>query len=107
MATPTGAAKPSPNLVYQTLNAYQGTAALRAAIDLDIFTLIGEGVDTAAALAKRCKASERGTRILCDYLTILGFLTKQDGRYTLTLDSATFLDRRSPSSMASSWRRTR
>jgi 2-polyprenyl-3-methyl-5-hydroxy-6-metoxy-1,4-benzoquinol methylase len=101
MATPTGAAKPSPNLVYQTLNAYQGTAALRAGIDLDVFTAIGEGVDTVAALAKRCKATERGVRILCDYLTILGFLTKQDLRYLLTPDSATFLDRRSPASMAS------
>jgi len=101
MATSTGAAKPSPNLVYQTLNAYQGTAALRAAIDLDVFTAIGEGVDTAATLATRCKAAERGVRILCDYLTILGFLTKQDRRYALTPDSAMFLDRRSPASMAS------
>ncbi len=101
MATPTGAARPSPTLVYQTLNAYQNTAALRAAIDLDIFTAIGEGVDTAAALAKRCKAAERGVRILCDYLTILGFLTKQDHRYALTPDSAMFLDRRSPDCVAS------
>jgi tRNA A58 N-methylase Trm61 len=101
MATPTGAAKPSPTLVYQTLNGYQGTAALRAGIDLDVFTAIGEGVDTVAALATRCKAAERGIRILCDYLTILGFLTKHDGRYALTPDSAMFLDRRSPVSMAS------
>ncbi len=96
MATQTGAAKLNPTLVYQTLNAYQNTAALRAAIDLDIFTAIGEGDDTVAALAKRCRATERGVRILCDYLTILGFLTKQDQRYALTPDSATFLDRRSP-----------
>ncbi len=101
MATPTGAAKSNLNLVYQTLNGYQGTAALRAAIDLDIFTAIGEGADTAAALAKRCRATERGVRILCDYLTIIGFLTKQDQRYTLTPESAKFLDRRSPASMAS------
>jgi 2-polyprenyl-3-methyl-5-hydroxy-6-metoxy-1,4-benzoquinol methylase len=101
MATPTGVTKPSPTLVYQTLNGYQGTAALRAGIDLDVFTAIGEGVDTVAALATRCKAAERGIRILCDYLTILGFLTKHDGRYALTPDSAMFLDRRSPASMAS------
>jgi 2-polyprenyl-3-methyl-5-hydroxy-6-metoxy-1,4-benzoquinol methylase len=101
MATPTGAEKPNPGLVYQTLNAYQETAALRAGIDLDIFTVIGEGVDTVAAIAKRCQAAERGIRILCDYLTILGFLTKQDLRYALTPDSAIFLDRRSPASMAS------
>jgi 2-polyprenyl-3-methyl-5-hydroxy-6-metoxy-1,4-benzoquinol methylase len=83
-------------LVYETLNAYQQTAALKAAIELDVFTAIGDGTDTAALLANRCEGTERGLRILCDYLTILGFLSKTEQRYTLTLDSATFLDRRSP-----------
>jgi 2-polyprenyl-3-methyl-5-hydroxy-6-metoxy-1,4-benzoquinol methylase len=101
MATPTGGASPNPQLIYQTLNAYQNTAALRAAIDLDVFTAIGEGDDTVAALAKRCRATERGIRILCDYLVIIGFLTKQDQRYALSPESAAFLDRRSPTSMAS------
>lgn len=95
MATQTLAPQPDRNLVYHTLNAYQNTAALRAGIELDVFTAIGEGADTAAALAKRCSAAERGVRILCDYLTLIGFLTKQDHRYALTLDSAMFLDRRS------------
>jgi ubiquinone/menaquinone biosynthesis C-methylase UbiE len=35
-------------------------------------------------------------RILCDFLTIMGMLTKQENEYALTLDSATFLDKRSP-----------
>jgi ubiquinone/menaquinone biosynthesis C-methylase UbiE len=35
-------------------------------------------------------------RILCDFLTIMGFVTKEDGRYALTPDSAMFLDRKSP-----------
>lgn len=35
-------------------------------------------------------------RILCDYLTVLGFLKKKGERYLLTKDSATFLDRNSP-----------
>lgn len=33
------------------------------------------------------KASPRGVRILADYLTINGFLCKQDDSYTLTPDS--------------------
>jgi len=101
MATPTGGAKPNPQIVYHTLNAYQNTAALRAAIELDVFTAIGEGDDTIAALAKRCRATERGIRILCDYLVIIGFLAKRDQRYALSPESAAFLDRRSPTSMAS------
>jgi 2-polyprenyl-3-methyl-5-hydroxy-6-metoxy-1,4-benzoquinol methylase len=102
MASKPGAAEPNPNLVYETLNAYQNTAALKAAIELDLFTKIGQGFDTVAALAERCQATARGVRILCDYLTILGFLSKTGQRYALTLDSATFLDRRSPAYQGSS-----
>ena len=102
MSTHSSATKLNPMLVYQTLNAYQQTAALRAAIDLDIFTAIGEGADTVDVLAKRCSGTERGVRILCDYLTIGGFLTKQNQRYVLTPDSAAFLDRRSAAYQGSS-----
>jgi 2-polyprenyl-3-methyl-5-hydroxy-6-metoxy-1,4-benzoquinol methylase len=94
-------AKPSAELVFDTLNAYQRTAGLKAAIELDIFTAIGQGVNTVPKLAKRCEATERGVRILCDYLTIIGFLTKEGQEYALTPDSAMFLDRRSPACIAS------
>ena len=80
MTTSAQAAQPSPDRIFETLTAFQQTEALRSAIELDIFTAIGEGATTAAALAHRCGASERGTRILCDYLTIIGFLTKEGGR---------------------------
>ena len=90
------AQQPSPQLFFQTINAHQRTEALKAGIELDVFTAIGEGNTTAAEIAKRCETSERGMRILCDFLTIHGMLTKQDGHYGLTLDSATFLDKRSP-----------
>jgi 2-polyprenyl-3-methyl-5-hydroxy-6-metoxy-1,4-benzoquinol methylase len=92
----TDTAAPSPQLFFDTVQAYQRTAALRAAIELDLFTTIGDGAETVPAIAAQCKASERGTRILCDYLTIIGFLTKTDGRYQLTLDSSVFLSTRSP-----------
>ncbi|HXI42135.1 MAG TPA: class I SAM-dependent methyltransferase [Bryobacteraceae bacterium] len=86
---------PSPELIFDTLNAYQRTAALKGAIQLDVFTAIGEGNVTANAIAARCKTSERGMRILCDFLVIMGFLTKRGSNYGLTPDSALFLDRRS------------
>jgi len=95
------AQQPSPQLFFQTINAHQRTEALKAAIELEVFTAIGEGNTAAADIAKRCQASERGTRILCDFLTIHGMLTKQDGQYGLTLDSATFLDKRSPAYLGS------
>ena len=91
--------QPSPALVFDTFNGFQRTQALKTAIELELFTAIGEGNSTAKTIAERCRASERGTRILCDYLTIMGFLTKDGGNYSLTLDSATFLDKRSPAYM--------
>lgn len=87
--------QPTPALLFETLNAHQRTAALKAAIELDVFTAIGEGLETAAALAKRRETSERGMRILCDYLAVVGFLNKKENRYALTPDSEMFLDRRS------------
>jgi SAM-dependent methyltransferase len=87
---------PSPQLIFETFNAFQRTAALKAAIELKLFTAVGAGHDTPAALAKVCGAAERGVRILADYLTVLGLLEKADGRYRLSADAALFLDERSP-----------
>ncbi len=94
------AVQPSPLLFFETMTAYQRTEALKAAIELDLFTAVGEGSQTIAALAQRCKASERGMRILCDYLVVIGFLLKEGDCYRLTPDSAAFLDRRSPACIA-------
>jgi ubiquinone/menaquinone biosynthesis C-methylase UbiE len=88
--------QPSPELFFDTVNAYQRTVALKAAIELDLFSCIGQGRKTSQELARTCGTSERGMRILCDYLVVIGFLTKQEQRYGLTPDSAMFLDRHSP-----------
>ena len=93
-------AQPNPQLVWDTINAYQRTAALRAAIDLDLFTLIGEGERTTHELSESSDASLRGIRILCDYLAVIGFLAKAGDTYRLTPTSAVFLNRKSPACMA-------
>lgn len=91
---------PNPILVMEMLQSYQRTWALKAAVELDLFRAIGESGGDLASIAKKCAASERGTRILCDYLVIQGLLTKESGRYGLTPTAATFLDSRSPASLA-------
>jgi 2-polyprenyl-3-methyl-5-hydroxy-6-metoxy-1,4-benzoquinol methylase len=88
--------QPSPALFFETINAYQRTQCLKGAIELELFTAIGEGARTAVDIATRCSASERGIRILCDFMVVNGFLTKDDNNYDLTIDSATFLNRHSP-----------
>ena len=90
------AEQPTPERFFNTLNAHQQTNAMKAAIELEVFTAIAEGKTIPAAIAERCKASERGVRILCDFLTIQGFLTKENQRYALAADAAMFLNRHSP-----------
>jgi 2-polyprenyl-3-methyl-5-hydroxy-6-metoxy-1,4-benzoquinol methylase len=101
---PDATGKPSPALVFDTLFAYQRTAALRAAIEIDLFRAIGQGPGDLASIARHCSASERGTRILCDFLTVIGLLNKTAGRYSHTVTSAMFLDPRSPACVASTAR---
>ena len=74
---------PSAEFFFETINAFQRTAALCAAVELDVFTSIADGHKTSVALAVHCSAAERGMRILCDYLTVIGFL-----RCSPTPDSA-------------------
>ena len=96
MSSSPQAQAPSPGIVFDTLQAYQHSMALKAGIDLDLFTAIADGDHSLSAIAARIKASEKGTRVLCDYLTMIGFLGKQGSEYTLTPDSAAFLNRHSP-----------
>lgn len=101
MATPSSTSHPNPERIFSFLNAFQQTAALKSAIELDIFSVIGAGAATAAQIAEKAKVSERGARILCDYVTIMGLLGKADGQYFLTPESAMFLDRKSPACLNS------
>lgn len=100
MSDSAASSPPSPGLFFETINAYQRTAALKAGVDLGLFTALGSGAggrySTAEEVAERCQCPVRGIRILCDSLTIFGFLTKEDGAYSLTPDSALFLDQSSP-----------
>ena len=67
---------PSLELVWSTFTGYQRTAAMRAAIDLDVFTEIAGGATTIDALATRCKAAPRGLAALLNHLVMDGFLVR-------------------------------
>ena len=76
-------------------------SAIKAALELDLFSEIGKSNCTAESLAGTTGAAVRGVRILCDYLTARGHLEKQGDQYRLTQSTAAFLDRRAPSWMGS------
>jgi precorrin-6B methylase 2 len=92
---------PSPDHFLDSLLGYQKTAALKAALALDLFTAIAAEGGDLARIARRTGAAERGVRILCDFLTINGFLEKADGRYRPTESTALFLASTSPAYMGS------
>ena len=97
----TGQAAPNPGIVFEMMQAIHRTASLKAAIELDVFRAVGEGPGDVPSIARHCNASERGIRILCDFLVINGVLAKEGHSYKHTPTSAAFLDPQSPSCLAS------
>jgi hypothetical protein len=91
----------APDRFIDNVFAYQRTAAVKAAVELDLFSAIGDGADSVETLAAKVNASPRGVRILCDYLTVQELLIKDGQRYRLTPSSSVFLDKRSPACMSS------
>ena len=88
------------NFIDRVFFGFQNTATLKAALELDVFTAIGNGVLDADALAKKCDAVPRGIAALCDSLVVMGFLAKSSAGYALAEDAAVFLDRASPACIA-------
>jgi len=87
---------PDPSILFDTLFMFQRTQAFKAAIDLDLFTAIASGATRVPEIASQLHAAERGIRILCDYLSIYGFLAKAGGSYSVAPNVAPFLDSHSP-----------
>ncbi len=90
----------SNNPVYDISLAYQKTAAMSAAIKLDIFTIIGGQRLSVQQIAEACNCPLRGVRILCDFLCVIGLLAKETDSYYLSEDVRRFLDRSSPACLA-------
>ncbi|HTP68043.1 MAG TPA: class I SAM-dependent methyltransferase [Dongiaceae bacterium] len=99
MAASLSSSRPTPEHIFQTLIAHQQTAVLKTGIELDVFTAIDEGNHRVENIADFVKTSQRGVRILCDYLTVMGYLSKENGKYSLSPDAALFLSKRSPAYM--------
>src|SRR5258706_2973709 len=91
----------SPDLFLDAVLGYQKTGAILAALSLGLFSAIAETDGTPETVGPRVGAALRGVRILCDYLTVQGFLAKEGARYRLTPSTALFLTPTSPAWMGS------
>jgi ubiquinone/menaquinone biosynthesis C-methylase UbiE len=97
IVSPFSQAQVSPQRILSTLQAYRDAAVLNTAIELELFTRIAHGADTANRIASELSAPVRGIRLLCDYLAVAGLIVKDGEELKLAADAAMFLDKRSPS----------
>lgn len=87
--------RPNPSALMDLSFSFGKTHILQAAVDLDLFTHIDNGHDTAIELARACGGTTRGTRILANSLVGLRVLEKNGDRYVLTDTARTFLSHNS------------
>jgi SAM-dependent methyltransferase len=74
------------------ISSYRLPRVLLAALELDLFTAIGDRSWTLTTLAKRLKISERGLSILCRNLAAAGVLHKKGNVYRNSTLGATALN---------------
>jgi len=96
MATPP-ASQPTPEKILQIGLGFWASKTLLSAVELGVFTALGDGPLPPAALRSRTGVGERAARDFFDALLALGLLERgADGAYANTADTALFLDRRRP-----------
>ena len=86
--------------IMQTATAFWGSKVLLTAVELDIFTTLGDASMTAQQLGKELRLHPRGTYDFFDALVALKFLDRDgdgpEGQYKNTPETAAFLGKNSP-----------
>src|SRR5574341_970293 len=92
---------PDPGHIMQIGLGFWGSKVLLTAVELDLFTKLGEGARTRGELESALGLNPRGSRDFLDALVALGLLAREgDGdaaRYGNTRDTGMFLDQHKPS----------
>jgi SAM-dependent methyltransferase len=86
----------TPQQVFAMMSGYIVSGAIKAALELEVFTHIANGNDTAEKIAAAKKTTPRAMRILCDVLVAQGLLGKSSGRYSVPPTSRALLVKGSP-----------
>ncbi len=90
-----------PSRIMQTATAFWSSKVLLTAVGLELFTILGEQKLSAAQLGKALNLHPRGWYDFFDALVALKFLDREGdgtgGKYKNTLETAAFLNKRSPS----------
>ena len=87
---------PNPGLLMQVALAHRSSAALFAATDLDVFSILAAGPLTARDIAAACGSAEAPVRFILDACVTTGMLEREGDRYKNSPTSASFLVRGTP-----------
>lgn len=79
-----------PDDLQQSINGFRDSRVLLTAVELNVFTAVGEHAD-AAAVARKLSTDPRATESLLNALVALGLLSKHDGKFANTPTSARYL----------------
>ena len=70
-----------PDTIGPLMSGYTTTAILTASVELDVFTAISRGSQTATSIASACRSTERGMKALLDALVGIRLLIKRDDKF--------------------------
>ncbi len=84
-----------PDRLLEIINGFRESRVLLTAIELDVFTVVGGGA-TAAEVAGKLNTNERATEMLLNALVSLEVLTKQEGVFRNTPETARYFVEGSP-----------
>lgn len=85
----------TPLLITAIGSAFWATRALMTAVELGVFTCLGDGAKTATELERALGMHHRSSRDFLDALVALQLLNRHGSCYENTLDTQTFLNERS------------
>ena len=89
-----------PSHIMQTATAFWASKVLLTAVELDLFTTLGDGKLSASQLGEKLGLHPRGTYDFFDSLVALKFLDREgdgpEGKYKSTPQTAAFLNKKSP-----------
>jgi SAM-dependent methyltransferase len=89
----------NPARLMKISGAYWEAFPLHVAVDLDVFTLIGEGSLSGEEIASRWNGNPRSVRMLLEAVSAMGLLEKKENKYSNTEAAKTFLVKTSPAYM--------
>jgi len=74
----------SPMMLLENIRSFMMSRIILTGAELDLFTQIHQGIDTAGALVKKNRLDARAVTRLLDAIVIYGLLKKENNRYQLT-----------------------